>query len=113
MPYFEHAGCQLYYEDHGQGEPLLLVHGLGSSIQDWEYQLPHLQQQRRVVAVDLRGHGRSGKPRERYSMAAFAADVAALIEHLGLPPVHLVGISMGGMVGFQLGVDRPETECKF
>ena len=108
MPYFEHAGCQLYYEDHGQGEPLLLVHGLGSSIQDWEYQLPHLQQQRRVVAVDLRGHGRSGKPRERYSMAAFAADVAALIEHLGLPPVHLVGISMGGMVGFQLGVDRPE-----
>ena len=108
MPYFEHAGCQLYYEDHGQGEPLLLVHGLGSSIQDWEYQLPHLQQQRRVLAVDLRGHGRSGKPRERYSMAAFAADVAALIEHLGLPPVHLVGISMGGMVGFQLGVDRPE-----
>ena len=108
MPYFEHAGCQLYYEDHGQGEPLLLVHGLGSSIQDWEYQLPHLQQQRRVLAVDLRGHGRSGKPRERYSMAAFAADVAALIEHLGLPRVHLVGISMGGMVGFQLGVDRPE-----
>ena len=108
MPYFEHAGCQLYYEDHGQGEPLLLVHGLGSSIQDWEYQLPHLQQQRRVLAVDLRGHGRSGKPRERYSMAAFAADLAALIEHLGLPPVHLVGISMGGMVGFQLGVDRPE-----
>ena len=46
MPYFEHAGCQLYYEDHGQGEPLLLVHGLGSSIQDWEYQLPHLQQHR-------------------------------------------------------------------
>jgi len=42
MPYFEHAGCQLYYEDHGQGEPLVLVHGLGSSIQDWEYQLPHL-----------------------------------------------------------------------
>lgn len=108
MPYFEHAGCQLYYEDHGQGAPLLLVHGLGSSIQDWEYQLPHLQRQYRVVAVDLRGHGRSGKPRERYSMAAFAADVAALIEHLDLQPVHLVGISMGGMVGFQLGVDRPE-----
>lgn len=108
MSYFEHEGCQLYYEDRGQGEPVLLVHGLGSSIQDWEYQIPHLLQRRRVLAIDLRGHGRSGKPRERYSMAGFAADVAALIEHLGLSRVHLVGISMGGMVGFQLGVDRPE-----
>jgi 3-oxoadipate enol-lactonase len=108
MSYFEHQGCQLHYEDRGQGEPVLLVHGLGSSIQDWEYQMPHLLQGRRVLAIDLRGHGRSGKPRERYSMAGFAADVAALIDHLGLPQVHLVGISMGGMVGFQLGVDRPE-----
>jgi pimeloyl-ACP methyl ester carboxylesterase len=108
MSYFEHQGCQLHYEDRGQGEPVLLVHGLGSSIQDWEYQMPHLLRDRRVLAIDLRGHGRSGKPRERYSMAGFAADVAALIEHLGLPRVHLVGISMGGMVGFQLGVDRPE-----
>ncbi|MBD9424153.1 alpha/beta hydrolase [Pseudomonas sp. PDM15] len=108
MSYFEHQGCQLHYEDRGQGEPVLLVHGLGSSIQDWEYQMPHLLENRRVLAIDLRGHGRSGKPRERYSMAGFAADVAALIEHLGLPQVHLVGISMGGMVGFQLGVDRPE-----
>lgn len=108
MSYFEHQGCQLHYQDRGQGEPVLLVHGLGSSIQDWEFQMPHLLQQRRVLAIDLRGHGRSGKPRETYSMEGFAADVAALIEHLGLPNVHLVGISMGGMVGFQLGVDRPE-----
>ncbi|MDG1582756.1 alpha/beta hydrolase [Pseudomonas sp. GOM6] len=108
MSYFEHAGCQLHYEDRGQGEPVLLVHGLGSSIQDWEYQIPHLQRHYRVVAIDLRGHGRSGKPRERYSISQFAADVAALIEHLGLQQVHLVGISMGGMVGFQLGVDQPQ-----
>lgn len=107
MSYFEHAGCQLHYEDRGHGEPVLLVHGLGSSIQDWEYQIPHLLQTHRVVAIDLRGHGRSGKPRERYSIRQFADDVAALIEHLGLPQVHLVGISMGGMIGFQLGVDRP------
>ncbi len=108
MSYFEHQGCQLHYEDRGQGDPVLLVHGLGSSIQDWEYQIPHLLKQRRVLAIDLRGHGRSGKPRERYSMAGFADDVAALIKHLQLPPVHLVGISMGAMVGFQLGVDHPE-----
>lgn len=107
MSYFEHAGCQLHYEDRGQGQPVLLVHGLGSSIQDWEYQIPHLLQTHRVLAIDLRGHGRSGKPRERYSIRQFADDVVALIEHLGLQQVHLVGISMGGMVGFQLGVDHP------
>src|SRR5690606_27385192 len=97
-----------HYEDYGHGEPLLLVHGLGSSTRDWEYQIPVLAQHYRVIALDVRGHGRSDKPRGAYRIADFAADVAALIEYLQLPPVHLVGISMGGMVGFQLGVDRPE-----
>lgn len=108
MSYFERDGCQLHYEDRGQGEPLLLVHGLGSSIQDWEYQIPELAKTRRVLAIDVRGHGRSGKPRAAYQMSDFAADVIGLIEHLGLSQVHLVGISMGGMIGFQLAVDRPE-----
>lgn len=108
MPYFTHQNCQLHYEEYGQGEPLLLVHGLGSSIRDWEYQIPVLRQHYRVIALDVRGHGQSDKPRQRYRIATFAADVAALIEHLGLQQVHLVGISMGGMIGFQLGVDRPE-----
>ncbi|MCY1293274.1 3-oxoadipate enol-lactonase 2 [compost metagenome] len=108
MSYFENDGCQLHYEDFGHGMPVVLVHGLGSSTRDWEYQIPALAAHYRVIALDVRGHGRSDKPRERYSIAAFADDVAALIEHLGLIDVHLVGISMGGMIGFQLGVDRPE-----
>lgn len=108
MSYFENDGCQLHYEDYGRGMPVLLVHGLGSSTRDWEYQIPALAARYRVIAIDVRGHGRSDKPRERYSIAAFADDVAALIEHLGLIDVHLVGISMGGMIGFQLGVDNPE-----
>lgn len=108
MSYFDHDGCQLHYEEYGKGAPVLLVHGLGSSTRDWEYQLPELAAHYRVVAIDIRGHGRSDKPRERYSIAGFAEDVAALIEHLGLGRVHLVGISMGGMIGFQLGVERPE-----
>lgn len=107
MPYFDNDGCQLHYEDYGHGTPLLLVHGLGSSTRDWEYQIPALSPHYRVIALDVRGHGRSDKPREAYRIADFADDVAALIEHLQLPAVHLVGISMGGMIGFQLGVDRP------
>jgi pimeloyl-ACP methyl ester carboxylesterase len=108
MSYYDNDGCQLHYEDYGKGAPVLLVHGLGSSTRDWEYQIPELAAHYRVIAIDIRGHGRSDKPRERYSIAGFAEDVRALIEHLGLDRVHLVGISMGGMIGFQLGVDRPE-----
>lgn len=107
MPYFDNDGCQLHYEDYGHGTPVLLIHGLGSSTLDWEFQIPALSAHYRVLALDVRGHGRSDKPRERYRMIDFADDVAALIEHLQLPPVHLVGISMGGMIGFQLGVDQP------
>ncbi|WXL27129.1 alpha/beta hydrolase [Ectopseudomonas mendocina] len=108
MATFSHNGCNLYYEEHGQGAPLLLVHGLGSSTRDWELQIPVLAQYFRVIAFDVRGHGQSSKPRERYSIKGFADDTAALIQHLQLPPVHLVGISMGGMIGFQLAVDHPE-----
>lgn len=108
MAFFDHDGCSLHYEEYGHGAPVLLVHGLGSSCQDWEYQIPALSTQYRVVVVDVRGHGRSDKPRERYSIPAFSADIEALLEHLNLGPVHYVGLSMGGMIGFQLAVDRPE-----
>jgi 3-oxoadipate enol-lactonase len=107
MAHFEHDGCSLHYEEYGQGPPLLLLHGLGSSCRDWEYQIPVLAEQYRVIAMDMRGHGRSDKPRERYSIRGFAGDVEALIEHLNLGPVHVVGLSMGGMIGFQLAVDQP------
>lgn len=108
MAFFEHNGCSLHYEEYGQGVPLLLLHGLGSSGLDWEYQIPAFSAHYRVITLDLRGHGRSDKPRERYSIKAFSADVEALIEHLHLGPVHLVGLSMGAMVGFQLAVDQPQ-----
>jgi 3-oxoadipate enol-lactonase len=108
MSFFDYDGCQLHYEDYGHGAPLLLVHGLGSSTLDWEEQTAVLAAHYRVIAIDLRGHGRSDKPVEHYSIAGFSEDLVALIEHLKLNPVHLVGISMGGMVGFQLAVDRPE-----
>src|SRR5437762_3199638 len=108
MAYFEHEGCTLHYEEYGHGDPVLLLHGLGSSSLDWEYQVPELATRYRVIVPDARGHGRSDKPRGRYSITGFSADLIALIEHLNLKPVHVVGLSMGGMIGFQLAVDQPQ-----
>ena len=69
--------------------------------------LPIFAAHYRVIVPDVRGHGRSDKPRERYSIAGFSADLLALLEHLNTGPVHLVGLSMGGMIGFQFAVDHP------
>ncbi|MGF1639935.1 MAG: alpha/beta fold hydrolase [Rhodospirillales bacterium] len=98
---------ELHCEIAGEGEPLLLIHGLGSSTLDWEPQIEFFRRHYRVIAFDLRGHGRSSKPREGYSIERFARDTAALIEIVADGPVHVVGISLGGMVAFQLAVDAP------
>ncbi|HVK68941.1 MAG TPA: alpha/beta hydrolase [Polyangium sp.] len=107
MPHIHVDGCEIHYEVKGQGEVVLLLHGLGSSLLDWEMQIPALVERYTVVAVDMRGHGRSGKPPGPYRIATFAADVAQVMRALALGPAHVVGISMGGMIGFQLAVDHP------
>src|SRR5438045_8877346 len=89
-------GVDLYYERHGSGEPVLLIHGLGSSTRDWDRQIPELAEEFQVIVFDVRGHGRSSKPKQRYSVKLFADDTTALIRHLGVGTVDVVGISMGG-----------------
>lgn len=107
MPELLLGDVRLHYQEQGTGDPVLLLHGLGSSARDWEHQLPALAAHYRVIAVDLRGHGSSERTQGPFSVAQFAGDVAALMDRLQLPTAHLVGISMGGMVGFQLAVDAP------
>lgn len=99
---------QLYYEAHGEGQPLVLIHGLGSSTRDWEAQVPEFSRGYRVITFDLRGHGRSDKPAGPYSLPMFAADVAGLLEVLGTAPAHIAGISLGGGVGLQFALDYPD-----
>ena len=101
-------GVDLHYELVGDGEPLVLVHGLGSSGRDWEKQTPRFAAEYQVVLPDLRGHGRSAKPPGPYSIAGFAADVAALLRRLELAPAHVVGVSLGGMVALELALSEPE-----
>jgi 3-oxoadipate enol-lactonase len=107
MPKLQVEDAALYYEVSGQGEPLLLIHGLGSSARDWELQVPVFSERYRVVTFDVRGHGQSDKPPGPYSVPLFARDAAALIQALDIAPAHVVGISMGGMIAFQLAVAAP------
>ena len=108
MPRVDVNGVEIYYEDVGSGPAVVLIHGLGSSTRDWERQIGPLSRSWRFIAIDLRGHGRSDKPPGPYSLSDFAGDVAAVIDHLGVGPVPVVGISLGGMTAFQLAADRPE-----
>ncbi|MBS0287968.1 MAG: alpha/beta hydrolase [Proteobacteria bacterium] len=108
MPYLKVNDINLYYERHGQGEPVLFIHGLGSSTRDWEYQLDYFKARYQMLLIDLRGHGKSDKPDHPYTIAQFTSDTAKLIQAFFPQGVHVVGHSLGGMVAFQLGVDYPE-----
>ena len=101
-------GVELYCEIAGEGEPVLLIHGLGSCGEDWAPQIAHFRRSHKVVSIDLRGHGRSSKPRDAYSIERFARDTAAVLDALKTGPAHVVGISLGGMVAFQLAVAAPQ-----
>ena len=108
MPSIQVNGADLHYQLSGGGEPLLFIHGLGSSVRDWENQIPYFVDRYRVVALDLRGHGRSDKPPGPYSSELFADDIATLIRSLDIGPVHVVGLSLGGFIACQLAVDHTE-----
>ncbi len=88
---------ELYYEDHGTGTPVVLIHGWPLSGRSWESQVPALiEAGHRVVTYDRRGFGNSSQPYGGYDYDTFAADLNALLEHLDLREVTLVGFSMGG-----------------
>ncbi|GHE10300.1 alpha/beta fold hydrolase [Klenkia taihuensis] len=91
------APIELYYEDHGTGRPVVLIHGWPLSGKSWEAQVPALVEAgHRVVTYDRRGFGESDKPFDGYDYDTFAADLDALLTHLDLTDVTLVGFSMGG-----------------
>lgn len=112
MPTLNTNDAELFYEEAGSGEPVLLLHGLGSSTLDWAPQIEALKSSYRVIAMDSRGSGRSRdlkSPGGPFSVAQFAADARSLLDSLGASPAHVVGLSMGGMTAFQLAVDSPRS----
>ena len=101
-------GDAVAYRMEGEGETLLLVHGMAGSSATWRAVFPQLAQRYRVLAPDLPGHGDSAKPRGDYSLGAFAAWLRDLLNELGIERVTVIGQSLGGGVAMQFSYQHPE-----
>lgn len=109
MPVTRVSDFDLNYETAGEGTALVLLHGLGASLEDWEYQIAEFSRDYRVIAPDLRGFGRSGRGKLPMSVELLAQDVWQFLQQLGLRQFYLAGHSMGGAVAQQLALDHPDA----
>jgi pimeloyl-ACP methyl ester carboxylesterase len=102
-------GLKLYYEIHGGGDPVILLHGGVAASEVFGPNLPELARTRQVIAVHLQGHGRTRDIDRPFAYESMADDIAALIGHLGLERADLLGYSLGGGVAFQTAIRHPEV----
>jgi pimeloyl-ACP methyl ester carboxylesterase len=107
MPEMINGDLKLYYESHGQGDPLILIRGLGSNADHWYAQVPDLSALWRVIVFDNRGIARSGDPGGDFSIRDMVEDTAALMDGLGIEQAHVLGLSMGGMIAQELAIAHP------
>lgn len=109
--YFDSSGVQIHYLEQGVGEPIVLVHGRGGTLEDWVDSgvLPNLAKSYRVIAIDLRGHGRSSKPHDPKQYGPeMGLDIVRLLDHLGIARAHVVGYSLGANIVSQLLTSHPD-----
>lgn len=112
MPKARINDINIYYEVHGEGEPLLLIHGLAGRGDGFARQIPALSKQFRVITFDNRGVGETDQPEEPYSIPQMADDAAGLLEALGVESSHVFGVSMGGMIAQELVLRHPHRVRK-
>lgn len=108
MPYAKVNDIQMYYEVHGQGEPLVLIMGLSMDCTMWKRVLEAVSTQFQTLIFDNRGAGRTDKPEAPYSIEMFAADTVGLMEAVGFQSAHIMGASMGGMIAQEVTLRYPE-----
>jgi pimeloyl-ACP methyl ester carboxylesterase len=100
-------GATLNYDVHGEGEPLLWLHGFTGAGSDWRYVFAEPPSGYRLIAPDLRGHGRSSNPSDEFRFGDAARDVLGLLEHLGLSAVKAIGLSGGGITLLHMATMQP------
>jgi pimeloyl-ACP methyl ester carboxylesterase len=105
-------GLNLYYESHGTGEPLILLHGGLGATEMFGEVLPLLSKTRRVIAVDLQAHGRTADIERPMTFEAMADDIAALMKHLEIERADVMGYSLGGGVALRIAVRHPDMVRK-
>lgn len=108
MPHLEANGQRLYYEVHGEGEPLLCVMGLSADTIGWTLQVPAWSQRYRTIIFDNRDVGQSSEASGEYEVPDMAADALALADALELERFHLLGVSMGGAISQEVALAAPE-----
>ena len=109
MAYADIDGLSLYYEEHGTGEPLLLLHGGIAASEVFAPLVPGLSATRRVILVDLQGHGRTADVDRPLRPELMAADIAAFVRWLGLDRIDMLGYSLGGAVALRTAIQHPDV----
>ena len=107
MPKTYVNGINIYYEDHGKGEPLVLVQGFGGGHQGWFFQVPDFKKRFRVITFDNRGMGKTDRSLAPYTVRTMADDVIGLMDYLGIDQAHILGLSLGGMVAQEIAITYP------
>jgi pimeloyl-ACP methyl ester carboxylesterase len=112
LPFVDNDGVNIYYEVEGEGDSLVLQHGLTANLEDFRRcgYTEKLRKKYRLILIDARGHGRSDKPHksDAYRLRNFVNDVVAVLDDLGVERSHFLGYSMGGGIGLGIGVYSPE-----
>lgn len=112
MPKVQTNGIEIYYELHGEGTPLVLISGLGYPAWEWHKMVPYLAEKFQVITFDNRGVGQSDKPAGPYTAQMLAADVAGLLDALGLEKAVIMGHSMGGFIAQAFALEYPGRVSK-
>lgn len=106
-------GLKMYYEIHGKGEPVVLLHGSFMTItSNWQEMIAALSKTRQVIAIEMQGHGRTADINRDFSYANLADDVAAMLDYLRIRQADLIGYSMGGGVALQVAIRHPQKVRK-
>jgi 3-oxoadipate enol-lactonase len=108
MPFVENQGARIYWDEQGQGVPVLLIMGLGYTSHMWYRIRPVLAKQYQTIALDNRGVGRSDVPAGPYAIALMASDTAAVLDAARVESAHVFGVSMGGMVAQEFALQYPK-----